>query len=141
MMRDKIAAELWRVEAVDAGVPESVAKGRTPEAFADQSPELRVRWFKFANAILAALPGMIPDLVWKRADLSCWGETAKNGMGGSYRMTWEFGVGPNGEDTFFTVQFNSIGLYSGWSFDADIAMAAANTHHRAAIAKSAGWTT
>jgi len=94
-----------------------------------------------ANAILAALPGMIPDMVWERADLCCWGETAKNGMGGSYRMTWEFGVGPKGEDTFFTVQFNYDGLYAGWSFDADLATSAANAHHRAAIAKAAGWTT
>jgi hypothetical protein len=93
-----------------------------------------------ADAILAALPGMIPELVWERVDLCCWGQNAKDGMGGLYRMTWEFGVGPKGEDTFFTVQFNYIGIYSGWSFDADIAMAAVNAHHRAAIAQAAGWT-
>ena len=71
----------------------------------------------------------VKALVWERADLTCWGETAQNGMGGSYRMTWEFGEGPNGEDTFFTVRFDGVGLYSGWSFDADPAMAAAQADY------------
>ena len=87
---------------------------------------------ELANAIITELPNMVPDLVWERADLSCWGETAQNGMGGSYRLRWKFGDGPNGEDTSFTVQFNGVNLYSGWSFDADLAMAAANAHRRAA---------
>ena len=74
-------------------------------------------------------PPQVKPLVWERADLTCWGETAQNGMGGSYRMTWEFGEGPNGEDTFFTVRFDGVGLYSGWSFDADLAMAAAQADY------------
>ena len=74
-------------------------------------------------------PPQVKALVWERADLACWGETAQNGMGGSYRMTWEFGEGPNGEDTFFTVRFDGVGLYSGWSFDADLAMAAAQADY------------
>ena len=89
--------------------------------------------YVLADAIIAALPDMVAPLVWERADLTCWGETAHNRMGGSYRMTWEFGDGPNGEDTFFTVRFDGVGLYSGWSFDADLAMAAANAHHAAAV--------
>ena len=75
----------------------------------------------------------VKPLVWERADLLCWGETAQNAMGGSYRMTWEFGEGPNSEDTFFTVRFNGVGLYSGWAFDADLAMAAAQADHERRI--------
>ena len=75
----------------------------------------------------------VKPLVWERLDLLCWGETTQNAMGGSYRMTWEFGEGPNSEDTFFTVRFNGVGLYSGWAFDADLAMAAAQADHERRI--------
>jgi len=138
MMRDKIAAELWRVEAVDAGVPESVAKGRTPEAFADQSPELRVRWFKFADAILAALPGMIPDLVWKAVE--------EDRGDGHSDETGEFESGPYyleigfGSDSYvWSVVYLSDDVSHGHDCP-EGARAAANAHHRAAIAKAAGWT-
>ena len=50
------AAALWKAEAVDAGTPQSVADGRTPEAFNDQSDYIRARWTKFARAAIAALP-------------------------------------------------------------------------------------
>jgi hypothetical protein len=98
MMRDKIAAELWRVEAVDAGVPESVAKGRTPEAFADQSPELRARWFKFADAILAALPGWQPieTAPERQTILVCQSQNSimATARGKNKHGNWRTGVGP-----------------------------------------------
>ncbi|WP_426032685.1 hypothetical protein [Cypionkella sp. TWP1-2-1b2] len=52
-----IAAAMWREEAVDAGTPDSVAEGRTYEAFGDQSPELQARWLKFSRAALRAPAG------------------------------------------------------------------------------------
>ena len=53
----ELAAVLWREEAVNAGAPNSVAVGRTIEAFTEQSPELQARWLKFARAALRALAG------------------------------------------------------------------------------------
>ena len=58
-LQDKIAALLWRTEATNAGAPDSIAAGRTLAAFAEQSPELRARWLKFADAIIAALPELL----------------------------------------------------------------------------------
>ena len=58
-LQDKIAVLLWRTEATNAGAPDSIAAGRTLAAFAEQSPELRARWLKFADAIIAALPELL----------------------------------------------------------------------------------
>jgi hypothetical protein len=52
----RVAAAMWKAEAVDAGTPQSVADGRTPEAFDDQSDYIRARWTKFARAAITALP-------------------------------------------------------------------------------------
>jgi hypothetical protein len=35
---ERVAAAMWRAEAVDSGTPENVVKRRTPEAFAEQAP-------------------------------------------------------------------------------------------------------
>lgn len=56
----------------------------------------------------------VKPLVWKRSDLISWGETARTNIG-VYRLTWEFADGPNGEDAYFSVTYNGIGLHSGWS--------------------------
>jgi hypothetical protein len=53
---DDIAARLWKADAEDSGTPASVAKGRTREAFDDQSEGLKNRWRKFANAALSNPP-------------------------------------------------------------------------------------
>lgn len=52
---EEVAARLWRADSEDAGVPASIAKGRTLEAFRDQSDETRARWFKFARAAMEAM--------------------------------------------------------------------------------------
>jgi hypothetical protein len=52
---EKVAAAMWRAEAMDAGTPESVVRNRTPEAFAEQAEETRARWHKFARAAIAAM--------------------------------------------------------------------------------------
>jgi hypothetical protein len=136
-MRDQIAALLWRTEAVDSGTPQSVIDGRTPEAFADQSPELRRKWFKYADAIFAALPGMGPDLVWDEISE------------GFHRAT----VNENHPREAYEILGNSAVCYAihivcgttakvGETYHPtmEAAKAAANAHHRAAIAKAAGWT-
>ena len=135
-MRDQIAALLWRTEAVDSGTPQSLIDRRTPEAFADQSPELRGKWFKYADAILAALPGMGPDLVWAETrhkspdQLAC----RSTALGINYVIY----SSPKGGKCILS----SCGAaYIGPLHMADTvaAKAAANAHHRAAIAKAAGW--
>lgn len=50
---ERVAARLWRADSEDAGVPDSIALGRTLEEFLDQSDETRARWFKFARAAIA----------------------------------------------------------------------------------------
>ncbi len=68
-----VAAALWKAEATDAGVPQSVVDRRTPEAFAEQSEATRDKWQKLARAALAALapaqpaPQSAPDHVVKDA--------------------------------------------------------------------------
>ena len=50
---ERIAIALWREEAA-AGTP-SVQKRRNADTWADQAPELRDRWTRFARAALAAM--------------------------------------------------------------------------------------
>ena len=136
-MRDQIAALLWRTEAVDSGTPQSVIDRRTPEAFADQSPELRGKWFKYADAILAALPGMIPDLVWENGPSHIYfvyGNLYKDLCG--YNFTTEDIVVDEG----FSLYFGEIQIAAELFCTPEDAKAAANAHNRAAIAKAAGWT-
>lgn len=52
---DDIATALWREDAMGGGTPASVAKGRTRQAFDDQSDELQARWRRFARAALREL--------------------------------------------------------------------------------------
>lgn len=52
---ERVAAAMWKAEAVDSGSPESVAMRRTPEEFAVQADETRAKWHKFARAAIAAM--------------------------------------------------------------------------------------
>jgi hypothetical protein len=54
-MVERVAARLWKAEAEDCGAPDSVAKGRTLDAYRDQAPELQARWSKFARAAIEAM--------------------------------------------------------------------------------------
>jgi len=66
MTREEIiAATLWRTQATDAGCPESVAAGRTPEAFAESSELVRRPFLKYAAAVLD-ICGPKP-LVWENS--------------------------------------------------------------------------
>jgi len=136
-MRDQIAALLWRTEAVDSGTPQSVIDGRTPEAFADQSPELRRNRFKYADAILAALPGMIPDLVWAETRHKSPDQIGNraSAIGQHYSII----AGIDREKCVLTSGgVDNIGPFHHPTIEA--AKAAANAHNRAAIAQAAGWT-
>jgi hypothetical protein len=80
--------------------------------------------YVLADAILAAMPGMIPELVWQN--------NGNHWAGGYGFVVRQFG----GEYTLtirnqFDQKYPSI----------EAAKTAANAHHRAAIAKAAGWTT
>lgn len=57
---EEIAAALWKAEATDSGTPQSVIDARTPEAFAEQSEQVRKRWAKFARAAMASVSA--PDM-------------------------------------------------------------------------------
>ena len=81
-----------------------------------------------ADAILAALPDMIPDLVW--VDLY--------GDGSKYEVTSDH---PTGFSDSISKRAN--GAYFSWhgAFDTlDEAKAPANAHHKAQLAKAMGWT-
>tara|TARA_R110000851_G_scaffold143022_2_gene281827 strand:+ start:281 stop:775 length:495 start_codon:yes stop_codon:yes gene_type:complete len=60
-----MAAAMWKAEAVGSGAPFSVAKARTPEAFAQTDAGTIAKWMKFARAALSALPPQeVKALVW-----------------------------------------------------------------------------
>jgi len=61
---EALAATLWKVQSIDAGTPESVTLGRTPEAFANEHELTRKQFTKYAAAVLD-LCGPKP-LVWLR---------------------------------------------------------------------------
>lgn len=56
---ERVAAAMWKAEAVDSGSPESVARGRTIETFLEQSEDARKKWLKFARAALSAMPAPV----------------------------------------------------------------------------------
>lgn len=62
----RVAAAMWRAEAIDAGTPPSVIAARSPEAFAEQSDYTRARWEKFARAALAAASPGVRPLAWEQ---------------------------------------------------------------------------
>jgi len=129
-MRDKIAALMWRTQAVDVGAPASVANARTPEAFSDESQETRDTWLKQADAILAALPGMVPELVWEGPSFGFYSAPT---IGGIFRAAWD--TSPRDGD-HYTMQFDRDEVEMFPTFDA--AKAAANAHHRAAVCEAMG---
>jgi hypothetical protein len=112
-MRDQIAAV-----ALDA-INEQYRNGSTRAGYAIAA----------TDAILAALPGMIPDLVWDKSHVASWNEDYHT-VPTNYTIRcadengwkWSYGGG------------------HGYARGPEAAKAAANTHHRAAIAKAAGWT-
>ena len=89
-----------------------------------------------ADAFLAALPGVIPDLVWEdiggyhyRAPAPLLGNIRiESYTEGKFDVVWSV---PGFCDVLVPEGFPTI----------EAAKAAANAHHRAAIAKAAGWTT
>ena len=90
-----------------------------------------------ADAFLAALPGMIPDLVFVKD------ETAFSAITnfGEYRVAkvhgewmWFFAWMPKSNE-------DKIDKGYGAPNTPAAAKASANAHHRAAVAKAAGWTT
>lgn len=53
---ERVAWAMWREETRESGTPSGVTNGRTPDAFSEQSPELRAKWHKFSRAAIAAMP-------------------------------------------------------------------------------------
>jgi len=106
-MRDQIAAV-----ALDA-INEEYRNGSTRAGYAIAA----------TDAILAALPGMIPDLVWQRN-----GDHHAGGYGYVIRKQNTRFVGTLRNR--FDKDFDTL----------DAAKAAASAHHRVTIAQAAGWT-
>jgi hypothetical protein len=118
-MRDQIAALMWKTQSINAGAPQSVANGRTLEAFADAGDEVCGYWLKQSAAILAALPDMIAPLVW--------GLHALPDILHHYSDHYTLICMADG----YLVDFDDLSLGHGYTLEQ--AKAAANTHHRAAI--------
>jgi hypothetical protein len=112
----------------------------------DSEDVLSIHCALVADAILAALPGMIPDLVWECVQTSFGPETYEaKCISGRYQVFTDedscagavFAEHATLPEYFGTVKATSISRVWG-GFTA--AKAAANAHHRAAIAQAAGWT-
>jgi hypothetical protein len=88
-----------------------------------------------ADAILAALPGMVPDLQWE--DFSGGGSRATAWGKARYLiMEWRDG---RCEVVESYPGYQGDNLSGGFHPNIEAAKAAANAHHRAAVAKAARW--
>jgi len=95
---------------------------------------------ELADAILAALPGMVPDLVWVECNGQPWRHTAK-GIGGEYVLTdWavrDLHLGSSGANEFWVMGIERAGHVK--FPDKKSSESASNAHNRAAAAKALGW--
>ena len=69
-MIEAMAATLWKVQSIDAGTPERVTLGRTPEAFANEDALTRKQFTKYAAAVLDLCGPK--KLVWDKSSMSGW---------------------------------------------------------------------
>ena len=83
-----------------------------------------------ADGIIAALPGIIPDLVWAGFGKEC---VRAESVLGRYEIMWGF---PNGQ---YTLDCPKAARNHEWHPSSEAAKAAANAHHRAAMCKAMGW--
>lgn len=97
----------------------------------DSEDVMSVHCALVADAILAALPGMIPDLVWDERSKTYWAAQTATGM--AYITQY-----PGMSKSF---ALNTEMLSVGYLNTLEDAKAAAEAHHRAAIAQAAGWST
>jgi hypothetical protein len=126
MMRDKIAA--MALDAINGVYEDSGNRAEHAERFTD--------------AILAALPGMVPDLVWEGVEDDCF---IQCDMGiHSYQLCVMDALERSCDYAWYVVYcqngLKDAHVNTDHPQTLKAAKAAANTHHRAAIAKSAGWT-
>jgi hypothetical protein len=120
-MIETLAATLWKVQSIDAGTPESVALGRTPEAFANEHALTRKQFTKYAAAALD-LCGPKP-LVWVYpSDGSAHDEDCRYEVTMWGNMSW----------WRLTRGVTGGGSYSGDFKDLESAQAAAQSHADAA---------
>jgi len=106
-MRDKIASELAR-------------------HFHEPNGQL----LSAADAILAALPGVIPDLVWDGVGKEC---VRAESFSGGYEIMWGF---QNGQ---YILDCRKAARDHEWHPTIEAAEAAANAYNRAALCKAMGW--
>ena len=96
-----------------------------------------------ADAFLAALPGMIPELVWEGVADDCF---IQCDMGiHSYQLCVMDTLERSCDYAWYVVYcqngLRDAHVNTEHPQTLEAAKAAANAHHRAAIAKAAGWTT
>jgi len=86
---------------------------------------------KAADAIIAALPDMVPDLVWE-------GNIASNGMGGRYVIDWYDAGDLCTQLTFHQFGNPPVQEYIAFAHIVDTLKAAANAHHKAQVMTALG---
>jgi hypothetical protein len=124
MMRDKIAAV--------------IVENRACQNWSNPLPAD----LELADAILAALPGMVPDLVWEGVEDDCF---IQCDMGiHSYQLCVMDALERSCDYAWYVVYcqngLQDAHVNTDHPQTLKAAKAAANAHHRAAIAKAAGWT-
>ena len=133
--RELIAAILWKAQALSSA-PTSIYKRRTPSAFLDAGDKAREPFLIQADAILAALPEIIADMV---EPLEFVGGKAKS-VGNNY-LVWPY-LGRNqakphlGPECWMAI--TTSGHKLGHHPTEQAAIEAANTHHRTTILKALG---
>ena len=128
-LREKLAFIMWKNDAERAAP--NVAKRRTESAFQEQNNDAMARWLIFADAIIAALPGMVKPLEWKTQKYWSPEQIGHHAAPYSIYENPENGacVITSGSPYFFGPEHTS---------DVEAAKAIANAHHRAAIMAALG---
>jgi len=124
-MRDKIAAivhENTTGALSDYDIADDVMRG---------DPEIYEASRATADAIIAAMPGMLPDLQWEKTT-GHW--QASDRLGGRYEV---FRLSGGRSTAHHLVSGYGVQIGDGSSMGSDIS--AANAHHRAAMCKALGW--
>jgi len=95
----------------------------------DNWGEPRPADYELADAIIAAMPGMVPDLVWVKFGEEC---VRAEGVLGRYEVIWGF---QNGQ---YALDVPGHGRRTEWHPTIEAAKAAVNAHNRAAVCKALG---
>ena len=121
---EKMAAKLWRSEALRVNGTAGTAMRRTPEAFLNESQSTQDKWNGIAQAAFNALMDAVPDLVFDKSS-----GTARD-VSGNWLIVRDVSYGQEGYRVYLNSSWESenCGTY-------EIAVRVANAHYRKLVSE------